>query len=96
MTLAAAYLTSEGVVFGADSTTTVPLDVDGQVGIGQLLNHAQKVFEIGPPKQGRIGLCTWGAGDIAGTSHRTLVARLADQIDDEKTTIDQAVEAFNE
>jgi len=77
MTIAAAYLTSEGVVLGADSTTTIA----SAEGVQQVLNHAQKVFEVGRPGDGRLGLCTWGSGSIGQTSHRTLAARLADVVD---------------
>ena len=80
MTIAAAYLVSEGVVFGADSTTTVSSklpDNDGAT-ILQALNHAQKVFEVG--HNSRLGLCTWGAGIIGDVSHRTVAARLSEQI----------------
>lgn len=90
MTIAAAYLTSEGVVLGADSTTSViQSTADGDKSVVQLLNHAQKVFEVGPPGEGRIGVCTWGAGSFGNTSHRTLVVRLADEVTDD-TTIEEA------
>jgi len=80
MTIAAGYLSAEGVVFGADSTTTFSF---GQPGPGQTLkfyNSAQKVFEIGPMGQARFGLCTWGDGRLGGNvSHRAVAARLADK-----------------
>lgn len=88
MTIAAAYLTSEGVVFGADSTTTVSSNKK----VSQLLNHAQKVFEIG--ENSRLGICTWGAGCINGISHRTLIARLGDELDIDKVSVSCAVDAF--
>jgi hypothetical protein len=87
MTIAAAYLTPEGVVFGADSTTTV---VAAAGGVIQLLNNAQKVFEIGPQGQGRMAFCTWGSGMIGDLSHRTVGALLTDKVTAE-TTIEQAV-----
>lgn len=77
MTIACAYLVSEGVVLGADSTTTVTA---GQAGVAQLLNHAQKLFGIGPPDSARMSLATWGAGRVGQTAHRTLVARLTDDV----------------
>lgn len=73
MTIAAAYLTTEGVVFGADSTTTIAA-ADGQK--MQLINHAQKVFEVG--ESGHLALCTYGAGRVGTTSHRTIAAMLGD------------------
>lgn len=93
MTLAAAYLTSEGVVLGADSTTVVQVAAQGddQPRVGQLLDHAQKVFEVGEPGAGRLALCTWGDGSVCGTSHRTVVARLMEAVDDRTTSVEEAV-----
>jgi hypothetical protein len=93
MTLAAAYLTSEGVVLGADSTTVVQVATqdDDQPRVGQLLDHAQKVFEVGEPGSGRLALCTWGDGSVCGTSHRTVVARLMEAVDDRTTSVEEAV-----
>lgn len=94
MTIAAAYLVSEGVVLGADSTTTVfAKNPEGGTGVAQLLNHAQKVFEVG--SESRIGLCTWGASTLGNISHRTIAARLANQIK-EKTTIQAAAQLLKE
>lgn len=97
MTIAAAYLTSEGVVLGADSTTVVTASQDGGASVvAQLLNHAQKVFEVGEPGKGRLAVCTWGSGSVRGTSHRTLVARLADRADDSTTTVGGAADTLAE
>ncbi len=38
-----------------------------------------------------MGVCTWGAGSIGNVSHRTIIARLADQIDN-ATTVKEAAE----
>jgi len=90
MTIAAAYLTSEGVVFGADSATMITIQPPGgPPTVGQVLRHSQKVFEVG--EASRIGLCTWGGGGIGETSHRTIVAQLADRLDDD-TPVAVAVE----
>ncbi len=89
MTIAVAYLTSEGVVFGTDSTTTVG---SHRGGVGQLLNYAQKLFEVG--ENSRFGICTWGAGKIEDVSHRTLIARLADELDLEKAKVSDVTDAF--
>ena len=96
MTIAAAYLTSEGVVLGADSTTTVNVrSEDGPAGVAQLFRHAQKVFEVG--RDSRLGLCTWGSGTVAGVSHRTIVAQLADRLGSKaETTVGDASEALVE
>jgi hypothetical protein len=96
MTIAAAYLTSEGVVLGADSATTVSVKPPGQpASVMQVLTHAQKLFEVGEKDQGRFGVCTWGSGTVAGVSHRTIVARLADNLTDE-TDVKNAAEALIE
>ncbi len=92
MTIAAAYLVSEGVVFGADSSTTISVQTpDGGGGVLQLLSHAQKVFGVG--ENSRLGVCTWGAGSIGDISHRTIIARLADEIK-EDNTVKEAAEAL--
>jgi hypothetical protein len=94
MSIAAAYLVSEGVVLGADSSTTVHVSKpDGTGGVVQLLTHSQKIFEVG--NDSRIGICTWGAGSLGNISHRTIVARLADKINDETTIQDAAKELVN-
>lgn len=76
MTIAAAYVTSEGVVLGADSTITIGNGV-------QLMNHNQKVFEIG--SDSRYGLCTFGAGVVGSTSHRTIAAKVGDWAESQST-----------
>lgn len=78
MTIAACYLSSEGVVLGADSTTTVY--VAGPDGGGQLhhLNYAQKVFEVGEGSTFAVNM--WGMGAIVDLSLRTLIARVADDL----------------
>lgn len=89
MTIAAAYLVSDGIVFGADSSTTIQVSTQQGAGVVQLLTHSQKVFEVG--SNSRFGVCTWGAGSIGKISHRTIIARLADKVDD-KMTIQNAAE----
>ena len=89
MTIAAAYLVSEGVVFGADSSTTVSvLTPGGRSAVLQVLSHAQKLFEVG--ENSRLGVCTWGAGCVGDISHRTIIARLADEIGEDITVLDAA------
>lgn len=88
MTIAASYLVSDGVVFGADSSTTVEVNTPHGTGVVQLLTHSQKVFEVGTAS--RIGVCTWGAGSIGHLSHRTIIARLADQINKDSSVQEAA------
>ncbi len=72
MTIAACHLSPEGVVLGSDSTTTI-LDPDGRN--RAYLDYAQKLFEVGPRKSS-LALATWGMGQVAGDSHRTIAAFL--------------------
>jgi hypothetical protein len=73
LTIASCYLSPEGVVLGADSTSTYTL-IDGN----HYFNHAQKIFEIG--ENSTIGLVTWGLGGLIDKSYRTLVAQLNDDL----------------
>jgi hypothetical protein len=73
MTIAACYVTPEGVVLGADSAASIMLD-----GGFHYFNYNQKVFEIGELGQGTLGLVTWGLGNLGAVSHRTLIGRLYD------------------
>ena len=61
MTIAACYLSSEGVVLGADSTSTylVPIKKNGTIEWQtQHYDHAQKLFEIG--EDSTAGIVIWG------------------------------------
>ena len=77
MTIAACYVSPEGVVLGADSTTTYSLG-----GAPHYYNHSQKLFEVG--EDSTLGVVTWGLGGLQISSHRTQVALLADQINKTK------------
>jgi len=72
MTIAVCYLSPEGVVLGADSTST------GFTPQPHYFNYSQKIFEIG--ERGTLGILTWGMGTTGLISHRTLAARLADKV----------------
>lgn len=82
MTIAACYLSPEGVVLGADSTTTMFFDQPGTTGrLPHYFNYAQKLFEISnEPETESIGLVTWGLGSLGAISHRSLVGRFADDL----------------
>jgi hypothetical protein len=73
VTIAACFVTPEGVVLGADSTTTAFTPVGPHY-----FNHSQKVFEIG--NGSTLGGVTWGLGGLVVNSHRSLFALLADDI----------------
>jgi hypothetical protein len=74
MTIAACAVTPEGVVFGADSTSTMTMPDGSQ----RYLNNEQKCFEVG--ERGTLGIVTWGLGRLGDASHRTRIAQLDDDI----------------
>lgn len=79
MTIAACYLSPEGVVFGSDSTTTVFVRQHGGApGENHYFDFGQKIFEIG--KESTLGIVTWGLGGFPDTSYRTLFAEFADEL----------------
>lgn len=81
MTIAACYLSPEGIVFGADSASTyqVPGNNPFLPPRERHYNFGQKLFEIG--KGSTLAAVTWGLGGLAIGSYRTLLARLADDIE---------------
>jgi hypothetical protein len=79
MTIAACYLPGEGVVLGADSTTTMFVPgPKGQMGARQQYNFCQKIFELGEPGS-TVGVVLWGLGSLGDKSYRTLIAEMADK-----------------
>jgi hypothetical protein len=73
VTIAACYLSPEGLVLGADSTSTYA-NPDGH----HYFNHGQKLFEVG--ENSSLAIVTWGLGGLAVSSYRMLIAQLADQL----------------
>lgn len=91
MTIAACYRCTEGVVLGADSTTTFY----SPFGEPWHFNFAQKVFELG--ECSTLGIVTWGVAGFHDTSYRTLFAQLADEIGRQPTKSVAAVaECWNQ
>lgn len=74
MTIAMCAVMPEGIVLGADSTSSVFHDGTGF----HYFNHNQKIFEVG--EDSTFGVLTWGLGAIKRTSYRTLIARLDDDL----------------
>jgi hypothetical protein len=84
VTIAACYLSPEGVVFGADSTTTVG---------DHHFDFGQKIFELGD--NATLGIVTWGLGGIQHTSYRTLYAEFsADLKDNAPPTVQEAAQRW--
>ena len=73
MTIAACYVSPEGVVLGADSASTYMF---AHPTGPRHFNYGQKIFEIG--ENSTLGIVTWGLGGLAIGSYRTLAARLGD------------------
>lgn len=73
MTIAGLYLSPEGIVLGADSTSSV----NGPNGF-HYFNFGQKLFEIG--QESTFGILTWGLGGLGPVSYRALVAKLGDSL----------------
>jgi hypothetical protein len=96
LTIAACYLSAEGVVFGADSTTTMFVrNPDPNAGGAEHhYNFAQKIFQIG--NESCLGIATWGLGNLAATSYRTLIARFADDLQaNPQTTMASIADRWN-
>ncbi len=72
--MAACYLSSEGIVLGADSTASYSLP-SGEI---QYLEHAQKLFEVGESRT--LGVVCFGIGGLNDHPYRTLAAELGDLI----------------
>lgn len=81
MTIAACYLSTEGVVFGADSTATMYVSGigPGASGSEHQYGFAQKVFQVGESNS-TLGMAIWGLGGLADVSYRTLIAQFADSL----------------
>lgn len=95
MTIAACLLTAGGVVFGADSTTTIPLPDENGVPAPHYFHHAQKLFELG--ENASLGVVTWGLGNFDGVSYRCTFAQVGDWVADAKpTTVLEIAEYFIE
>lgn len=80
MTIAACYVSAEGVVFGADSTSTMYVSGlgPGAAGAEHQYNFAQKIFQVG--ENSTLGIVMWGLGGLPNISYRTLVAQFADSL----------------
>lgn len=74
MTIAACYHSPEGIVFGADSTSTYLIPQ----GMPRHYDHAQKIFEMGAGRS-TLGVVTWGLGGLGELSYRTLISQFAEQ-----------------
>jgi hypothetical protein len=76
VTIAACYVTPEGVVLGADSTASLMLSPGGF----HYFNYNQKLFELGDLNTGTLGVVTWGLSGLGETSYRTLFSLFSEDI----------------
>lgn len=74
MTIAVCYVSPEGVVLGADSTSSAVVSPGGF----HYFNHNQKLFELG--ESATLAAVTWGLGGLGPVSYRTLFAQLVDDL----------------
>ncbi len=71
MTIAISIKVNDGVVIASDSATTmVAKDPEGNIGIMNIYQNADKIFNI--RKKTPIGAITWGSGSIGNASISTL------------------------
>lgn len=73
MTIAACYVSPEGIILGSDSTSTY-----ANGGADHYFNNGQKLLEIG--EDSTLGVVTWGLGGLEISSYRRLYAILADDL----------------
>jgi hypothetical protein len=88
MTIAVSLKVNDGVVLAADSATTlIGQSPDGSVGVVNVYNNANKIFNL--VRDWPIGVVTWGAGSIGAASVSTLVkdlrARLSSKLSEVKS-----------
>jgi hypothetical protein len=74
MTIAACYVSRDGVVFGADSTSSFTASTGWRY-----YNNEQKLFEVGEMGS-TLGVVTWGLGTLATVSYRQLFSELSDSL----------------
>lgn len=90
MTIAMCYISPEGIVLGADSTSSATFNPGGF----HFFNHNQKLFQIG--EEGTLGVLTWGLGGLGVISYRTIIADLADDlIANPAATVDEVATRFS-
>lgn len=93
MTIAACYVSDEGVVLGADSTSTYSFFPSG---LTRHLDNAQKIFEIGEMGSS-LGIVTWGRGGLPDLSYRQMVAELSDELlNRPPVSVQEAAERFRD
>lgn len=91
MTIAACYVSTEGVVLGADSSVTLTVAEPGQPSYMRHYNFAQKVFQIG--EHSTLGIVFWGQAGTPRMSHRGTIARFANHLRDRPPLPDMAAVA---
>lgn len=97
MTIAISLKVNDGVVLAADSASTIiGQDPDGRLGVVNVYNNANKVFNL---KKGfPIGAITWGSGSIGQESISTLTKDFREKLDITITdyTIEKVTKEFKD
>lgn len=94
MTIAACYLLPEGVVFGCDSTWTIPVKRVNATPDDHYFNHGQKLFEVG--NGSTLGMLIWGLNSLPDQSMRTLIATFADELNGKPAkSVEEAAEQWS-
>lgn len=89
MTIAISIKVNDGVVIASDSATTmVARDPKGNIGIMNIYQNADKIFNL--RKETPVGAITWGSGSIGNSSISTLSKDFRNLIssNDEKWKVD--------
>jgi len=71
-------MSPEGLVLGADSTSSTFISSGPGATGYHYLNHNQKLFELG--ENATIGMMTWGLAGLPTISYRTLIAQFSDEL----------------
>ncbi len=78
MTIAMCYLSPEGVVLGADSTSSALISPGPGMSGYHYFNYAQKLYQLG--EESTAGVLNWSLGGFVTKSYRTLIAEHADDL----------------
>ena len=76
MTICVSVKTSQGIVLGTDSMSTITHQVDGQIGVVKTYSNARKLVQMGNLP---IGVFTYGLGNLGARSIHGLIQEYSQQ-----------------